>query len=308
LAPTISEREMQFPSEVNAERSAAAIRGFLEAERIRDTPPVDFTLYQSGVHPDQDDARQFRDAHSVCDDDKLLIRFLGVWDTVGSLGIPLHGLRLLTRRKYQFHDTELSSAVGHGCHALAIDEYRRPFDPTLWAARPKEHQTIEQVWFCGAHSDVGGGYPTFGLSDITLEWMIDRAQSAGLVFDPEVLEAHPLRPDPRGTLTTRIRVSTGSHTVWCAWSALPIHRTAALPARSMHHSHCTRRCTRAGTPTRRTGRTGCVPTSAASPLRAPRRADESPPARHRPHARPRLQPRRNDASGPTPPVEQGRTG
>jgi hypothetical protein len=191
---------MQFPSEVNAERSAAAIRGFLEAERIRDTPPVDFTLYQSGVHPDQDDARQFRDAHSVCDDDKLLIRFLGVWDTVGSLGIPLHGLRLLTRRKYQFHDTELSSAVGHGCHALAIDEYRRPFDPTLWAARPKEHQTIEQVWFCGAHSDVGGGYPTFGLSDITLEWMIDRAQSAGLVFDPEVLEAHPLRPDPRGTL------------------------------------------------------------------------------------------------------------
>lgn len=158
------------------------------------------TLYQSGLHPDQADARRFRDAHSVCGDDKLIIRFLGVWDTVGSLGIPLRGLRLLTRRKYQFHDTELSGAVRHGCHALAIDEHRRPFDPALWAAKPKEHQTVEQVWFCGAHSDVGGGYPTFDLSDITLEWMIDRAQSAGLVFDPAVLEAHPLRPDPRGAL------------------------------------------------------------------------------------------------------------
>jgi uncharacterized protein (DUF2235 family) len=158
------------------------------------------TLYRSGLHPDQDEARRFRDAHSVCGDDKLIIRFLGVWDTVGSLGIPLRGLRLLTRRKYQFHDTELSGTVRHGCHALAIDEYRRPFDPTRWAATPKEGQTVEQVWFCGAHSDVGGGYATSGLSDITLDWMIDRAQSAGLVFDPEVLTAHPLRPDPRGTL------------------------------------------------------------------------------------------------------------
>ena len=88
---------------------------------------------------------------------------------VGSLGIPLRGLRSLTRTKYQFNDTELSGSVQNAFHALAIDERRAPFVPTLWLDRPKPVKTVEQVWFTGVHSDVWGGYPQTGLSDISLQ-------------------------------------------------------------------------------------------------------------------------------------------
>jgi uncharacterized protein (DUF2235 family) len=122
---------------------------------------------------------------------------LGVWDTVGALGIPLRGLRWLTRRKYQFHDTELSGSVQHAYHALAVDEHRAPFEPTLWSYVPKEGQTVEQVWFCGAHSDVGGGYAESMLSDIALGRMLKRAHAAGLALDAEAMQAYPLEPSYR---------------------------------------------------------------------------------------------------------------
>jgi hypothetical protein len=157
-------------------------------------------LYRNGLHPDEREACAFRDTSSVCANDPIEIRMIGVWDTVGSLGIPLRGLRALTKRKHQFHDTELSGIVEHGYHALAIDEYRVPFEPTLWAAKPKEKQTIEQVWFAGAHSDVGGGYPAAGLSDIALEWMIEKARGVGLAFDAAVDGAYPVQPNPNGEL------------------------------------------------------------------------------------------------------------
>ncbi|MDF3010573.1 MAG: hypothetical protein K0S03_1369, partial [Burkholderiales bacterium] len=101
---------------------------------------------------------QFRKSCSLIHEEPIPIRMIGVWDTVGSLGIPLRGLRWLTRREHQFHDTELSGSVQVACHALAIDERRAPFAPTLWDYKPKPGQQVEQVWFCGAHSDVGGGY------------------------------------------------------------------------------------------------------------------------------------------------------
>ena len=153
--------------------------GILERQHVRRYPAA-IALYRDDQHPDSPAARTFRRAHAVGGDATLPIRFIGVWDTVGALGIPLRGLRGLTRHKYQFHDTELSGSVAQACHALAIDERRAPFEPTLWAYRPKPGQTVEQVWFAGVHSDVGGGYPDTGLADITLEWMIDRAQGAGL--------------------------------------------------------------------------------------------------------------------------------
>lgn len=157
-------------------------------------------LYRNALHPDEADACKFRDSCSVCRNEPIKIRMIGVWDTVGSLGIPLRGLRSLTQRKHQFHDTELSGSVEHGYHALAIDEYRAPFEPTLWAVKPKEGQTIEQVWFAGAHSDIGGGYPAAGLSDIALEWMIEKARGVGLVFSTAVDPAYPSNPDPMGAL------------------------------------------------------------------------------------------------------------
>jgi len=131
-------------------------------------------------------AELFRRMYSHPDED---IAFVGVWDTVGALGIP-NGLfrpKFLTDR-YAFHDTELSSHVRAAYHALAIDERRKPFEPTLW--KRQDHatdQTLEQVWFSGVHCDVGGGYSDPSLGEIPLLWMADRAREHGLALDPDRL-------------------------------------------------------------------------------------------------------------------------
>ena len=141
--------------------------------------------------PSERAAKAFRDRHSHPDAD---IAFVGVWDTVGALGIPTYRFRLpgLSTR-WAFHDTTLSRFVHHAYHAISIDERRKPFVPTLWVKKvdehgnveePPEHQTVEQVWFAGVHSDVGGGYPEPELSDVPLRWLTDRARDCGLVLKP----------------------------------------------------------------------------------------------------------------------------
>ena len=111
------------------------------------------------------------------------IQFVGVWDTVGQYGIP--GVtRVLYRRLYGFRDRELGSHVVSGYHALAINETRRPYRPTLWDdEKIPVGQTIKQVWFPGVHSNIGGGYVDSGLSDRSLLWMIHRAEENGLRMD-----------------------------------------------------------------------------------------------------------------------------
>ena len=173
--------------------------GILERRAVRYYRDA-IALYRNGQHPDEPQPKAFRKSCSVIPEESIPVRMIGVWDTVGSLGIPLRGLRWLTRREHQFHDTELSGSVQTACHALAIDERRAPFAPTLWDYKPKPGQQVEQVWFCGAHSDVGGGYAETGLSDIALEWMIGKARAAGLAFDAAAIEAYPLKPDPLGEL------------------------------------------------------------------------------------------------------------
>jgi uncharacterized protein (DUF2235 family) len=113
------------------------------------------------------------------------IHFIGVWDTVGSLGIPVGRiLSALSRKKHGFHDTGLSSRVNNAFHALAIDEGRYTFEPTLWTSVPEPHQRVEQAWFAGAHSDVGGGNASTGLSDCAFAWMAKSARECGLgVYD-----------------------------------------------------------------------------------------------------------------------------
>lgn len=117
------------------------------------------------------------------------IRFLGVWDTVAALGIPYRGLDLLLDRffRHRFHSFELSPGVDFARHAIAIDDERKTFHPVLWdqlsqAARP--WQNMKQVWFCGSHTDVGGGYAECGLSNIALTWMVHEAAQAGLRIYP----------------------------------------------------------------------------------------------------------------------------
>jgi uncharacterized protein (DUF2235 family) len=169
--------------------------GILKRESVRHYAEA-IALYQDrSRHPDHDDSVAFRGRHSECGEETVRIRFIGVWDTVGALGIPVRGLRGATRGKHQFHDTELSGSVDHAFHALAIDEQRGPFTPTLWYEKPKGDQTMKQVWFAGVHSDVGGGYPEPGLSDIALQWMLDQAsQVGGLALEP--LQGYELDPRP----------------------------------------------------------------------------------------------------------------
>ena len=128
------------------------------------------------------------------------IMMVGVWDTVGSLGIPsaIGGIDPIA---YGFLDTNLHPGIKNACHALAIDERRAQFPATLWKGPAALGQTLEQVWFTGAHSDVGGGEPddlpgTTALSDITLGWMMSKASAAGLQFDPAVLKQNTLPLDP----------------------------------------------------------------------------------------------------------------
>ncbi|MGC0334200.1 uncharacterized protein (DUF2235 family) [Streptomyces sp. SAI-170] len=166
------------------------------------------------------------------------IRFIGVWDTVGSLGIPVPGQAWLQpaanrfNHRWAFHNTDLSSWVQAAFHALAVDEQRSAFRPALWHQMPgaaEQGQELKQVWFAGVHCDVGGSYKEAGLSDIALLWMVDQARRYGLAFDDEVLsEAGPrvMKPD----VSTDFRVQPdGSGVLHVSRSGMyrlakPLHR------------------------------------------------------------------------------------
>ena len=110
------------------------------------------------------------------------IKCLGVWDTVGSLGIPIQSFNFFVREYYEFHDTELSAIVENAFHAVAVDEWREDYAATLWRPKSKPNQRVEQVWFPGAHANVGGGYKGNQLSLMPLQWMLAQASDCGLAF------------------------------------------------------------------------------------------------------------------------------
>ena len=139
---------------------------------------------------------QLTDTYGLQD---VTVEMVGVWDTVGSLGIPGIFFNALNQNKYGFLDTTIHPCIKHGYHAVCIDERRAQFKPTLWtntdgSALPNNDQ-VEQVWFPGVHCDVGGSYPESQLSDITLSWMMQKAKKHGLAFSPEA-EAKYLKPPP----------------------------------------------------------------------------------------------------------------
>ncbi len=149
------------------------------------------------------------------------IKMVGVWDTVGALGIPaiLGGVDPVF---YGFLDPTLHPDVKNAYHALAIDERRDEFPPTLWTSQPQVGQTIEQVWFTGVHCDVGGGYPETGLSDITLSWMMGKARTLGLEFDGDVWASYASL-DPKHALDAK-------HESWNPLWLFPKRRTIAQDA------------------------------------------------------------------------------
>jgi len=150
------------------------------------------------------------------------ITLVGVWDTVGSLGIP-SAIGAIDPIAYGFLDTKLHPNIKNAYQALAIDERRAQFPPTLWQGPPAPGQILEQVWFTGAHSDVGGGEPddlpgTTALSDITLSWMLSVASALGLQFDAEVMKQYLFPGDPALALDA-------FHESWKVFCGFPIRRS-----------------------------------------------------------------------------------
>jgi uncharacterized protein (DUF2235 family) len=137
---------------------------------------------------------------------KVEIACVGVFDTVGALGIPLSRFSQFNRDQYEFHDVELSSITRLNLHAIALDEHRRPFEASPWR-KPKFKRFTsftEQVWFSGVHSDIGGGYvPAVdrrssakqALDDITLDWMLKNVKARYPDFPVDHYQSYPGNED-----------------------------------------------------------------------------------------------------------------
>jgi uncharacterized protein (DUF2235 family) len=137
-----------------------------------------------------------------------LIEFIGVWDTVDALGLPIDELAVLIDRfvyPYKFPNQVLSGDVRRARQALAVDDERQTFHPLLWDEQGKtDTDRIKQVWFTGMHSNVGGGYPEDNLAYVTLAWMIDELKAAGggagLIFNDHDPAAFHKGAEPLGKL------------------------------------------------------------------------------------------------------------
>jgi len=156
--------------------------------------PEAYELYRSKSRPASVKSTRFRREFSR----ESRIKLLGVWDTVGALGVPLRMFKRFNASRYSFHDTKLSRSIEHAYHALAIDEKRKPFKPTLWTTRPSKTQIAQQVWFAGVHADVGGGYPEDGLANVAFHWLADKVQRCGLDLARDYLRR--FKPDPTDRL------------------------------------------------------------------------------------------------------------
>lgn len=184
-----------------------------------------FRHYRTG--PDHDAARQFAAANCY---PETPIEMIGVWETVKALGLRLPLLWMLTEQAYAFHNHKLGPSIRHGFHALALDETRKVFEPVLWECPPGWEGNVEQMWFRGAHADVGGqtgGYPEARpLANIPLVWMLDRAEGLGLPLPAGWRARFPCDPDAP---------MIGS---WSGWGKLFLYRQARVVGRDRsEHLH-----------------------------------------------------------------------
>lgn len=163
-----------------------AICGLPKPGKFTDQATVDaFAAYRAGAS-----RKPLLDAFTAQFEARdVKISMVGVWDTVGALGIPGNLFAGLDAEVFGFLDTGLHPDVQAAYQALAIDECRNEFVPTLWTSS-SPGQDVDQVWFAGVHGDVGGGYAESGLSDIALAWMMRKAMTKGLNFDPAVLNSY----------------------------------------------------------------------------------------------------------------------
>jgi hypothetical protein len=175
---------------------------------------VDFAWDVYRTPDNREQANEFRNAYGRY---VPSIRFLGLFDTVSAVGTPW--------RPRTFERTFTNHRVRTVRHALALDEHRAMFVQNLW--RDGDGDDVEQVWFAGAHADVGGGYPDAqaGLSLLPLAWMRDEAARAGLTFRPR-LTARLLRPlaDPALALHAPAHDELARQPAWHLLEWLPLPR------------------------------------------------------------------------------------
>lgn len=159
--------------------------GLLEKDDDYYIPDI-YALYQGSESRDSEKwKRAFRRIRGTRACPK--IKFVGVWDTVGALGAPGFLGQLLHRGKYKYHDVGLGAHIENAYHALAVDERRRPFLPNIWTRTPDFTGRLEQAWFAGVHSNVGGSYDPDGLANEALHWLVEKARALGLDFDDAYL-------------------------------------------------------------------------------------------------------------------------
>lgn len=134
--------------------------------------------------PGSEVAKAFARLH--CHEIPVEIEMIGVWDTVKALGFRAPLIWRFVPDVYEFHNHTLGASVRHGYHALALDETRQAFAPVLWDTPGDWQGNVEQMWFKGAHGDIGGqlGHheESRGLSNIPLIWVLGRAEALGLRF------------------------------------------------------------------------------------------------------------------------------
>ncbi|MBA3911799.1 MAG: hypothetical protein C0524_18465 [Rhodobacter sp.] len=146
--------------------------------------------------PDSLAAEAFARAHCHLE---TPIEMVGVWDTVKALGLRLPFFWMLSPDRHGFHNHHLGPSIRHGFHALALNETRAAFAPVLWDCPPGWEGNVEQVWFRGAHGDIGGQLGNFDaarpLANIPFVWMAERAEALGLMLPENWRSRYPCDPE-----------------------------------------------------------------------------------------------------------------
>ena len=165
-----------------------------------------YSVYKKrSKQPLNDRAKEFVGRHHTM---WTRIRFIGCYDTVAALGLPWTPASVVLDRipffQHRFHDLRLCPSVESAAQALAIDDERKTFHPLLWDPETLDYQRVHQVWFTGMHTDVGGGYPEHGLSDIALVWLMEQGVNSGIKIyaghEVEIVEdATDMMHDSRGS-------------------------------------------------------------------------------------------------------------
>ena len=202
--------------------------GILDRQNLHLMPQIleRYSLKSKETHPGSEDSHRFRLSISPhfatskreqrwrkgrWNQDSVLVKipFVGLWDCVGSLGVPHHlnEFPLLDRIHLQndFHDTQITKLVKRSRHAVALDERRPSFEPLLMKnsithieARKNNTDTHQELWFPGTHGAIGGGGEVTDISSITLSWIIQGAEKAGLSFDDSMLKTIEREHNPLG--------------------------------------------------------------------------------------------------------------